>query len=275
MMNKEKILNTLKEHYKYIESLGYNVIGVFLQGSQNYNLDIYEKDYSSDIDTKCLIIPTLDDLIKGNKMVSCKYDFMGGQIDVKDIRVMMDMWRKQNQSYLEILFTEYKIINPKYDFYINQILDLKKEITKMNPPLLARCISGMSQEKVFALEHIYPATIKKIEKYGYDPKQLASIVRLTRLIEDIFIKNIDFDKAIWYENGKDRNEMLNIKKGKHSLNVARVMAEYNNEKIKEIRDKVVAKYGKESFNSDIYNQLSVRVYDLVEFGIKEAIKDVI
>ena len=274
-MNKEEILSVLKEHYKYIESLGYNVIGIFLQGSQNYNLDIYEKDYSSDIDTKCLIIPTLDDLIKGNKMVSLKYDFMGGQIDVKDIRVMMDMWKKQNQSYLEILFTDYKVINPKYDFYINQILDLKREITKMNPPLLARCISGMSQEKVFALEHIYPATIKKIEKYGYDPKQLASIVRLTRLIEDIFIKNVDFDKAIWYENGKDRNEMLNIKKGKHNLNVARVMAEYNNEKIKEIRDKVVAKYGKESFNSNIYNQLSVRVYDLVEFGIKEAIKDVI
>lgn len=274
-MNKEEILSVLKEHYKYMESLGYNVIGIFLQGSQNYNLDIYEKDYSSDIDTKCLIIPTLDDLIKGNKMVSCKYDFRGGQIDVKDIRVMMDMWKKQNQSYLEILFTEYKIINPKYEFYINQILDLKKEITKMNPPLLARCISGMSQEKVFALEHIYPATIKKIEKYGYDPKQLASIVRLTRLMEDIFIKSVDFDKAIWYENGKERDEMLNIKKGKHSLNVARVMAEYNNEKIKEIRDKVVAKYGKESFNSDIYNQLSVRVYDLVEFGIKEAIKDVI
>ena len=274
-MNKEEILSVLKEHYKYIESLGYNVIGIFLQGSQNYNLDIYEKDYSSDIDTKCLIIPTLDDLIKGNKMVSRKYDFMGGQIDVKDIRVMMDMWKKQNQSYLEILFTDYKIINPKYEFYINQILDLKKEITKMNPPLLARCISGMSQEKVFALEHIYPATIKKIEKYGYDPKQLASIVRLTRLIEDIFIKNIDFDKAIWYENGKERDEMLNIKKGKHNLNVARVMAKYNNEKIKEIKDKVVAKYGKENFNSNIYNQLSVRVYDLVEFGIKEAIKDVI
>lgn len=274
-MNKKEILNVLKEHYKYIESLGYNVVGIFLQGSQNYNLDIYEEDYSSDIDTKCLIIPTLDDLIKGNKMVSCKYDFMGGQIDVKDIRVMMDMWRKQNQSYLEILFTEYKVINPKYEFYINQILDLKKEITKMNPPLLARCISGMSQEKVFALEHIYPATIKKIEKYGYDPKQLASIVRLTRLIEDIFIKNIDFDKAIWYENGKERDEMLNIKKGKHNLNVARVMAEYNNEKIKEIRDKVVAKYGKEDFNSNTYNQLSVRIYGLVEFGIKEAIKDVI
>ena len=93
-MNKEEILSVLKEHYKYIESLGYNVIGIFLQGSQNYNLDIYEKDYSSDIDTKCLIIPTLDDLIKGNKMVSRKYDFMGGQIDVKDIRVMMDMWKK-------------------------------------------------------------------------------------------------------------------------------------------------------------------------------------
>ena len=41
---KEHIKNRLKAHYKYIESLGYEIIGIFLQGSQNYNLDIYEKD---------------------------------------------------------------------------------------------------------------------------------------------------------------------------------------------------------------------------------------
>ena len=42
---KEHIKNRLKAHYKYIESLGYEIIGIFLQGSQNYNLDIYEKYY--------------------------------------------------------------------------------------------------------------------------------------------------------------------------------------------------------------------------------------
>ena len=168
MRKEERIMhikNRLKEQYDYIEYLGYEIVGVFLQGNQNYNLDIYEKDYTSDIDTKCIVLPTLDSLIKGNQMTSTKYDFEGEQIDVKDIRVMMEMWKKQNQSYLEILFTEYKIINPKYKSLLKEIFDMKKDIVKMNLPQLARCISGMSKEKVTALEHVYPTTIEKIKKF--------------------------------------------------------------------------------------------------------------
>ena len=99
MADKEKkkyIKSRLEAHYKYIESLGYEIVGVFLQGSQNYNLDIYESDYMSDVDTKCLVIPKLDNLIKGSAMVSTKYDFEGEQIDVKDVRVMMETWKKQD-----------------------------------------------------------------------------------------------------------------------------------------------------------------------------------
>ena len=42
---KDFINKRLVSHYSYIESLGYEVIGVFLQGSQNYNLDIYTDEY--------------------------------------------------------------------------------------------------------------------------------------------------------------------------------------------------------------------------------------
>lgn len=38
MITDEKIFNRIKEDYDYVTSLGYNVLGVFLQGSQNYNL---------------------------------------------------------------------------------------------------------------------------------------------------------------------------------------------------------------------------------------------
>ena len=211
---KEHIKNRLKAHYKYIESLGYEIIGIFLQGSQNYNLDIYEKDYASDIDTKCIVLPTLDNLIKGNQMTSTKYDFEGEQIDVKDVRVMMEMWKKQNQSYIEILFTKYKLINPKYKSYVDEVIAMRDDITQMNVPQLARCISGMSKEKVCALEHEYPATIENIKKFGYDPKQLASIIRLTHLIENLFEKNKKFEDAITYHNGELRNYMIEVKKGK-------------------------------------------------------------
>ena len=268
---KEHIKNRLKAHYKYIESLGYEVIGIFLQGSQNYNLDIYEKDYTSDIDTKCIVLPTLDNLIKGNQMTSTKYDFEGEQIDVKDIRVMMEMWKKQNQSYLEILFTDYKIINPKYKSYLKEILDMKNDIVKLNPPQLARCIKGMSGEKVVALEHEYPATVEKIKKFGYDPKQLASIVRLTHLIENIFDKNMNFKDAILYTDDDLRNYMLNIKKGKIELEEARELAAMYDAKTNMIKERVVEEQGKDNFNSEVCSILEDRVYKLVKFGIMSSV----
>ena len=264
---KEHIKNRLKAHYKYIESLGYEIVGVFLQGSQNYNLDIYESDYMSDVDTKCLVIPKLDNLIKGSAMVSTKYDFEGEQIDVKDVRVMMEMWKKQNQSYIEILFTKYKLINPKYKSYVNEIIAMRDDITQMNIPQLARCISGMSKEKVCALEHEYPATIEKIKKFGYDPKQLASIIRLTHLIENLFEKNKKFKDAIIYHNGELRNYMIDVKKGKIELEEARKLAELYDTKTNAIKNDVVEQYGKDNFNSEICDKLEIVIYELVKFGI--------
>lgn len=274
MTKEERIMhiqNRLKAHYDYIESLGYEIVGVFLQGSQNYNLDIYEKDYTSDIDTKCIVLPTLDSLIKGNQMTSTKYDFEGEQIDVKDIRVMMEMWKKQNQSYLEILFTEYKIINPKYKSLLKEIFDMKEDIVKMNLPQLARCISGMSKEKVAVLEHEYPTTVEKIKKFGYDPKQLASIVRLTHLIENIFDKNMNFKDAILYTDDDLRNYMLNIKKGKIELEEARELAAMYDAKTNMIKERVVEEQGKDNFNSEVCSILEDRVYKLVKFSIMSSV----
>ena len=47
------IFKRIKEHYNFIKDK-YEVMGIFLQGSQNYELDIYDKDYKSDIDTKAI-----------------------------------------------------------------------------------------------------------------------------------------------------------------------------------------------------------------------------
>ena len=206
-------------------------------------------------------------------MTSTKYDFEGEQIDVKDVRVMMEMWKKQNQSYLEILFTDYKIINPKYKSYLKEILDMKNDIVQLNPPQLARCIKGMSGEKVVALEHEYPATVEKIKKFGYDPKQLASIVRLTHLIENLFDKNMNFKDAILYTDDDLRNYMLNIKKGKIELEEARELATMYDTKTNMIKERVVEEQGKDNFNSEICSVLEDKVYKLVKFGIMSSVAE--
>lgn len=51
------IQQRIESDYQYVESLGYKVLGVFLQGSQNYGL-AYE---GSDIDTKCIVLPSFED----------------------------------------------------------------------------------------------------------------------------------------------------------------------------------------------------------------------
>lgn len=48
------------ESVNTVQNLGYTVLYAANYGSHNYNLDIYNEEYSSDIDTKVIILPTLE-----------------------------------------------------------------------------------------------------------------------------------------------------------------------------------------------------------------------
>ena len=90
------------------------MVGVFLQGSQNYNLQ-YE---DSDIDTKAIILPKFNDFVLNNKPVSTTLILESNEhIDLKDIRLMFECFKKQNINFIEILFTEYYILNPNLIYH--------------------------------------------------------------------------------------------------------------------------------------------------------------
>ncbi len=78
-MFKQEVQNQIQSHYDELVKLGFNVVGVFLYGSQNYELD-YE---GSDVDSKAIVLPTLEDIIL-NKPATSKTLSMsnGGQCDV-------------------------------------------------------------------------------------------------------------------------------------------------------------------------------------------------
>lgn len=273
-MYDEYINNKVKKHYDYLVSLGLNVIGVFAQGSMNYGLFIDEEEYKSDVDTKAIVLPTLDDLISGSKMKSTKYDLDGEQIDVKDIRVMVDMWKKSNPAYLEILFTKYKVINPLFESFVNRILEMGNDIVKMNFPQLAKCISGMSKEKVIALEHPYPSQLKDLEKFGYCPKQIHHIIRLNQLIKDIYQNNISFGDALLLNRlPKFSSYLINVKKGKLSLEQARLLAKEKDEETKKIKDEILKIYDGFEFQSEIYHKLKNIINSLVKYNIIQMIKE--
>ena len=273
-MYDEYINNKVKKHYDYLVSLGLNVIGVFAQGSMNYGLFIDEEGYKSDVDTKAIVLPTLDDLISGSKMKSTKYDLDGEQIDVKDIRVMVDMWKKSNPAYLEILFTKYKVINPLYEKFINDIIKMGDDIVKMNFPQLAKCISGMSKEKVIAMEHPYPSLLKDLEKFGYCPKQIHHIIRLNQLIKDIYQNNISFGDALLLNRLPEFSSyLINVKKRKLSLEQARLLAKEKDEETKKIKDEILKIYDGFEFQSEIYHKLKNIINSLVKYNIIQMIKE--
>lgn len=176
----KKINSRLCGDYKYVQSLGHIVLGVFLQGSQNYNLD-YD---GSDIDTKAIIVPKFKDFILNKKPVSTTLILPSNEhIDVKDIRLYMDCFQKQNINFIEILFTKFSNINGDYYELFLPMIKNNEKIAHYNNYRAVNAIAGTVFEKRKALCHPYPTLIDKIEKYGFDPKQLHHIIRCTEFLE--------------------------------------------------------------------------------------------
>lgn len=177
---KQQLNKRLIEDYEYVKSIGYNILGVFVQGSDNYSLS-WE---GSDIDTKVILIPSFIDFVLNRNPVSTtliKED--NSHIDLKDIRLMHECFRKQNINFIEILFTKYKYINPEYEAIYQPMFDNNERIAHYNNYAAVNCIAGMVYEKHKAMEHPYPTLVEKIKKYGYDNKQLHHIIRCEEFLK--------------------------------------------------------------------------------------------
>lgn len=167
-----------------------HIVGIFLQGSQNYGLD-YE---GSDVDTKLIITPTFEEIAMNAKPHSTTFFRENEEhIDFKDIRLYMQTFRKQNLNFLEILFTPYKYINELYADWWKVLTDNREAIAHYNPYQAVKAMKGIALEKYFAMTHRYPSKIEIIDKYGYDPKQLHHLCRvddyLTRYIAGDLYEN--------------------------------------------------------------------------------------
>lgn len=151
------------------------IVGVFLQGSQNYGLST--KD--SDVDTKCILVPTFNDIALNKKPISTTHVLDNNEhLDLKDIRLYIETFYKQNLNFLEILFTPYKYINPLYKEEWQHLIDNREAIAHMNPVRAAKSMKGIAHEKFHAMEHPYPSKIEIIQKYGYDGKQVSHLLRV-------------------------------------------------------------------------------------------------
>lgn len=223
----------IEEHYK--EALQYfpedKIVGLFLQGSQNYNLDLP----TSDVDTKLITLPSFKDIALNRKAVSTTHVRANNEhIDFKDIRLYMDTFRKQNLNFLEILFTDYKIINPNYASEWQRLISARESIARMNPWRAVKSMKGIALEKYHAMEHEYPSKVDILKKFGYDPKQLHHLLR----VEDYLVRYIDgeeYEKCL--KPSKElKNHLIAVKLGCYDLETARKEAERARTQVIQVAD---------------------------------------
>ena len=137
------VMDRIQEHYQYATK-NYNqdnVIGIFLTGSQNYGTDMP----FSDVDTKLLITPTLEDVYhdkKGESSTIKMPDDSNEMISIKDIRTVIHEIKKQNINVLELLYTDYCILNPVYKKAWELLVSRRNEIVRYNPYLAAKAVKG-------------------------------------------------------------------------------------------------------------------------------------
>lgn len=220
MTREEKILKGVQEHYKdfKVNYPSMEEVGIFLQGSQNYGLD-YE---GSDIDTKMIVLPSFEDIVQTNNPISKTHIRDNEEhIDIKDIRVILETIKKQNINFVEILFTKYMILNPKYEKLMKSLIENRERIARYDMYGALNCMVGMAIQKHKAMEHPYPTIVHKIEKYGYDPKQLHHIIRMREFIQR-YVQGESYSKCL-VTNQADY--LIEVKKGLHTLGEARRIAE--------------------------------------------------
>lgn len=196
----EWIMERVREHWEEALTLfpKDRIVGIFLQGSQNYGLD-YE---GSDIDTKCIVVPTWEDICFNRKPVSTTHIRANDEhIDLKDIRLMFQTFRKQNLNFMEILFTKYKIVNPMYEEYWAELVEHNEKIALYDPCGAVKTMKGIAMEKYHAMEHRYPAKAEIIDAWGYDSKQLHHLLRVKEYIHR-YIEGEEYADCLISKNGQ-------------------------------------------------------------------------
>jgi predicted nucleotidyltransferase len=263
----EWIMERVREHYN--EALEHfpedRIVGIILQGSQNYLLDTEH----SDIDTKLIITPTFEDIAMNRQPISTTYVRAdNSHTDWKDIRLMLKTFRSCNLNFLEILFSPYCIINPLYAEEWNRLIQDNELIANYDPCRAVKTMRGLAHRKHEQMEHDSPSHHDDIDKYGYSPKEFHHLLRIEEYIER-------------YISGESYEDCLHTKKARYlkslkleplHLDAARFIAEKAIYHIDRMYDDFIAENNIE-INKDVDLLLDDVQYNIMKIAIKKEIGD--
>jgi hypothetical protein len=168
---------------------------------------------TSDEDWKHFVAPTFDDLYTG-KMFSTANVSETLDYDVHDIRQLTNLLWKANLNFIVVLFGYKTNCVPS----LRWIFDEADELATMNLPYFHNSAMGMHYEKMKAVRELKATgnTQVLVDRFGYDTKQACHAMRCLYVLERFTITQ-DMRKALWFEEGDYRNDLIDIKSGKFSL----------------------------------------------------------
>lgn len=205
------IFSRLKSDYDYCVEQGYEVVGVFLFGSQNYNMHTPE----SDIDVKAMVIPNINDLVWGNTDIAKKVVRDNGELIIYDVASIHKSIKKQSINFVEILFTEYKILNPQYAHLYAPMFTHREGIADLNTFKAVHCTLSMARNKHKMLFAELPSNASRVQKAGYDYKALAEILRMKEFL-GTRISGLNYESSLVSSN---REYLYGIKTGTRRFTV--------------------------------------------------------
>lgn len=239
-----------------VNTYPHNSLAVIVcQGSQNYGLDTPE----SDLDTRAIILPNLKDLAFNRQPISHTIVRDNDEhIDVKDVRLFIQLLKKQNLNFVEVLFSPHYVAIYKYAKFWDTLCSRNEEIARYNPYAAVQGMAGHAYEKYFKLKREGISRQEEVRKFSYDRKQLMHLIRIY-----FFLEAYVNEKSYWecmHPTGIRKDLLMEIKAGEFDLPQAEAMATEYLGYIDEIRNK----FPKTEPNKEISDWLDEQQYRIIE-----------
>lgn len=179
-------------------------------GSWNYNC----ADSESDVDTKAIFIPTIDDIVK-NKHDSYTHIFPNQEhFEGIDIRNFLSIINKGNPQFIEILFSPWQNWNKnKYKNEINDLLSLRDDIAYCYPMGTMRAFLGMADRN-------YNLSVERQEEEHFY-KWVYVLLRIEECM-DKYAKGYPFDKCITTNYGE---MLIEVKRGRNIFHIKDILVD--------------------------------------------------
>lgn len=266
-MHKTSILWNLEAHKNEVMPMFQpdQFVMIGLQGSQNYGLDI---DGISDIDTKFVLAPTFKEIAMNRKPVSTTHIRANEEhTDLKDIRLMLQTFKKQNMNFVELLFTEYKLVNPLYAEQWERLVREREAIAHYSPYTAVKTMKGIAMEKYHAMEHQYPSKLEILYKYGYDGKQLHHLLRVLDFLER-YIAGESYESCL---RPLDPEYLKSVKQFYYKLDEARSVAKNAITKVNKIVDNFTSTH-ECTYDSNAANLIDDVQYNIMKIAVEQELK---